>query len=226
MYLKNSSPVGESALKKQTGAVIGLSIRNSYFRKKENLLELLTWATKNFKQVYVMCPDVPSIDTLRSLGYTESEAKSKATLACNNLVNKCNKILNELGAKASTQIVRWNAFENSPAYQYMYDRLKKLYAANSEFQNDVRSATKSVIENHGTAVAINEAIDLGVEFFLKELAFIINAAEILELPLSAYIYHKDMPVFQKLLDGHYGFTSPANSGYLIYETNYSRRQEK
>ena len=103
----------------------------------------------------------------------------------------------------------------------MYRAMKVLYEKDDTFRNDARDATKQVIEHHGTELPMEDAIDIGIEFFLKELAFILNAADILGIPKSAYLYHKEMPVLEKLLDGKYNFTPPQNNGYIICETNYS-----
>ena len=43
MIIHSKSDTGEKALKEREGALIGLSIRNSYF-KDENLHELISWA--------------------------------------------------------------------------------------------------------------------------------------------------------------------------------------
>lgn len=215
MIIHSHSKVGQEELEENEGALIGLSIRNSYFKDK-NLHQLITWAKDNFNQVHIMCPDVPAIDTLKSLGYPDNKARLKATLACNNLMYKCQRICEKLNIDA--HFIRWADVENQADYQNMYLALKKLYLDDPTFHSDVRETTREVIQNHGTKLPINKAIDIGIEFFLKEIAFIINAADILGIPKSTYLYHKEMPVLQKLLDSKYYFTPPANTGYIICET--------
>jgi len=224
MVIHSKSDTGNKALKEKEGALIGLSIRNSYF-KDENLHELISWAKDNFRHVNIMCPDHPAIHTLESLGYDEKTARSKATLACNNLENKCRRIVQELGIDDSTRFIRWDDLEKNDKYNIMYRQIKELYAKDNDFERDAREATKQVIEYHGTKLSMKEAIDTGIEFFLKELALILNAADILGIKKSAYLYHKEMPVLKKLLAGKYNFTPPQNNGYIICETDYSIKNQ-
>ncbi len=216
MIIHSHSKVGKEALEEKEGALIGLSIRNSYF-KDENIHALISWANNNFKHVAIMCPDVPAIHTLMSLGYPENKARQKAMLACNNLQNKCERIAKELGVPI--RFIRWNDIENDQRYISIYDALKDLHKNDAEFHRDARETTKEVIDHHRTALPIEEAIDIGIEFFLKEMAFILNAADILGIPKTAYLYHKEMPVLENLLNGKYQFTPPANTGYVICELN-------
>lgn len=225
MIIHSKSDTGDKAFKEKEGALIGLSIRNSYF-KDENLHELISWAKDNFKHVNIMCPDQPAVHTLRSLGYDEKKAKEKANLACNNLENKCKRIIEELGIAGRSKIIRWDDLEKNEKYNSMYRKMKELYEKDSAFRNDARGATKQVIEHHGTELPMEEAIDIGIEFFLKELALILNAADILGIPKSAYIYHKEMPVLEKLLNGEYSFAPPKNNGYIICETDSSIRDKE
>src|SRR4051794_21992670 len=104
--IKNDN-VGEKTFKEHQAVLIGLSIRNSYFKEK-SLLQILQWSAENFKQVFIMCPDVPAISTLQSLGYDYQEAKEKAALASNNLENKCNRIITQLEIKEQARFLRWN----------------------------------------------------------------------------------------------------------------------
>lgn len=221
MIIHSHSKVGKEALEEKEAVLIGLSIRNSYF-KDENLHKLISWAKDNFKHIHLMCPDEPAIDTLMALGYPANKAKLKATLACNNLENKCRRIMEQLGIDA--KFIRWDDIKNHDGYTTVYQQLKELYENNPEFHRDVRDTTQEVIENHGTTLPMEEAIDIGVEFFLKETAFILNAAEILGVPKSAYLYHNEMPVLDKLMNGEYGFTAPGNTGYIVGETDRTHKK--
>ena len=153
MIIHSTSPLGEKVLAEKTAVLLGLSIRNSYF-KEENLQELISWAQNSVAQVFIMLPDVPAISTLRSLGYDENKAKATAMLACNNLENKCRRIMESLGATENVRIIRWKDQEGNKAYETMWENLTKLYEKETDFRSDVRETTMGVIEGNGTTLAI------------------------------------------------------------------------
>lgn len=220
MKIHSQSVIGERALKEKEAVLIGLSIKNSYF-KDENIEELISWAHEHFGKVNIMCPDEPAFHTLLSLGHSEKKAKEKSTLECNRLVNKCNRVIANLKLADRARIIRWVDLNQNEAYRSTLKDIEHLYKSNESFRTDVRATTRQVIEQHGTTLPIETAIDIGVDFFLKELALIINSAEILKVPLSAYVYHKRMPVLEHMLDGKYGYQPPTNTGYLVCETQHS-----
>jgi len=220
MVIQEKSTVGDKALRNKEAVLIGLSIKNSYF-KDENIKELLEWAKENFEHVNIMCPDEPAIHTLKSLGHDDKKATEKAMLECNRLANKCKRYIEELGIANRARIVRWDELGKNDSYKKTFQTIKELYEKDQDFRNDARATTQQVIEQHGTSLPIEEAIDIGVEFFLKELALIINSAEILGVSMSAYVYHRKMPVLEKMLNGGYKYTPPQNTGYVICETDHS-----
>lgn len=213
------SEAGKSALDNKEACLIGLSIRNSYFRDEDNLKEIYRWASENFSQIFVMIPDLPAIHTLQSLGYPENKARSKAQLASNSLQNKTLAIAKEQGIEQKLTIIRWPDLEEKLSYLNSLRKLYDVYQNNALFRDDVQSVTASVIGAHGTALKEKEAIEIGVLFILKELAFIANSAEILNVPNCAYVYHRSMPVHKAMLEGKYGVEFPQNSGYIIAEVN-------
>lgn len=217
MRIIEVSDAGREVLSNKGAVLIGLSIRNSYFRDEENLRQIYQWAADSFSKVFVMIPDLPAIYTLMSYGNPENKARQKAQLAANALENKLQAIV--VGIKSDTEffLVRWAPLEDNQDYLSSYKKLENLYHTNASFQADIRSVTKSVIEGHGTSLDINQAIEIGVQFLLKELALISNSASILGVPECAYMYHRLLPVHKDMLEGKYGLTFPQNSGYLVAE---------
>lgn len=220
MIIRSISPIGQQVLEQKTAVLIGLSIKNSYF-KEENITELISWGSENFEHVFIMLPDVPAISTLKSLGYDEGKARATAMLKCNNLENKCNRIIDSLGVK-NVKIIRWKDLEGNEAYATMLEKLTNLYGANDDFKNDVRTTTLGVIEGNGTTLPKEQALDIGVDFILQELACILNSADIFNVPTCAYVYHREMPVHVNMLNNKYPFTPPQNTGYIICETEFSQ----
>lgn len=224
MIIHSKSPIGEKALQEKTAALVGLSIRNSYF-KEDNLKELITWAKDSFARVFLMLPDVPAISTLRSLGYEENKAQATATLASNNLENKSQRIIETVNVAGHVQVIRWKDIVDNKEYQNMLQQLKALYDANESFRKDIRETTVGVLKNNETTLPLEEAVDIGVDFIIQELACILNAADIFGVPTCAYVYHREMPIHVKVLNREYPFVPPQNTGYIIAQTDFSLRRE-
>lgn len=221
MKIITSSKAGKEALENHDSALIGLSIRNSYF-KEENLKELIKWADENFNRVFVMIPDIPAIETLKSLGYSENRARQKAQLASNNLENKCISIIEEYGIEDKCKMIRWRDLSNNETYNNSFKNLKELYNVDENFKKDVRDTTDAVIEFHGSELPKEKAIDIGIGFLLQELAFILDSANILGVNRCAYVYHRSLPVHEYMLSGKYKYTLDEKSGYIICEVDNNK----
>lgn len=217
MIINTTDKVGADVLRESGCVVIGLSIRNSYFTE-DALKQLLAWSNDNFQHIYIMIPDKPAIHTLQALGYEFKKAKEKAMLASNNLENKCNRIIEQLTANDRFKIIRWDYIEANSSYVAALEQLTKLYSSNKQFQHDARSATQEVLKHNTDSILAAEAIEIGVQFLLMELAFIAHAADVLDQPHTAYIYHKEMPILENLLSGKYNLKAPGNAGYIIAKT--------
>jgi cyclo(L-tyrosyl-L-tyrosyl) synthase len=217
MILNEVSEVGELVLQKKLAAVIGLSIRNNYFRG--NTIEsIANWAKEHFSKLVFMLPDEPAIDTLCGLGYDPAKAKQKAMSACNNLENKSRRIIAKLGISDKARVVRWAELQNNARYKQSCLDMLKLYNYDQSFRNDARHTTRQVMISQRTNLDIEAAIDTGVPFLIKELSFIIAASDILDLGCaSAYLYHRPLAIYQNLLAGRYAYTPPKDSGYIVCE---------
>ncbi len=219
MRVNDISSIGKLVLQEKQAVIIGLSIRNNYFRG--NTIEQITdWAKDQFRILIFMLPDEPAIDTLSALGYSPEKARQKAMLACNNLENKCLRIIEKFNIDDKVQIVRWAKLKHNGTYQHSYFKLSQLYDEDELFRLDIRRATRQLIERHKTKLPIDQAIDMGSQFLIKELSFIIAASEILNLNCaSAYLYHRQFDVHSNLLAGRYKIQVPVDSGYIIGEVN-------
>lgn len=217
MNIKELSGSAKIALENRAAAIVGLSIRNGYFRNADNLAALMKFSVGNFSKVYLMLPDVPAVSTLMSFGYSEKEAKQKANLACNNLQNKCVRILEDLVPTERYQVIRWANIQESVHYKTNLEQLTKLFSIDLNFQRAIKSATMQVLVNNGTELPLEVALDYGVQFILQELAFITNAPLILNERNTAYIYHLEMPVLRDLLEMRYDIVISSTAGYMITE---------
>jgi hypothetical protein len=66
-------------------------------------------------------------------------------------------------------------------------------------------------------VPTEEELELGVQFLLKELAFISEASMILSQGKVAYVYHQTMHIFKEILEGEYSFRASTGVGYITVE---------
>jgi tRNA-dependent cyclodipeptide synthase len=221
MIVTDISPTGKLVLQEKQAVIIGLSIRNNYFRG-DTIEQITNWAKDNFCTLVFMLPDEPAIDTLTALGYSAEKAKQKAMLACNNLENKCRRIIDKFNIGTMAQIVRWAKLQHNPAYQESYSKLSQLYNEDELFRLDIKQSTRQMMERHKTKLPIEEAVAIGGQFLIKELSFITAASEILSLNCaSAYLYHRQFDVHRNLLAGRYKMPIPANNGYIIGEVSYT-----
>lgn len=210
MKIVETSTVGAAVLQSRTQTIVlGVSINNSYF-KEGNLEQLLLWAPQYAGRVYVMIPDEPMISTFMELGYSEKDAIKKSRLKANNLEAKCRRVI--IKHTLFINVVRWRDI-NRVEYTKALSAITALYELDTSFQNDIYRATESVIHSNGVVNPSGQQIDIGVNFLLKELAFITYADQILVKEKVAYIYNKTTEVLRYIIDGKYMFKASPNIGY-------------
>lgn len=212
MKIIETSIIGESVIKKHGCILIGLSIKNSYF-KNENLKKILEWVSNNSNKSYIMIPDKPAIYTLMSLGYEKSKAQTKAGLEANRLENKCNKIIND-NKLSNISIIRWRNIENNKEYLDSLEKIQSFYSSDNNFNQSIKNTTQEVIEKNKNSLEMSKALDIGVNFLFQELAFISNSANILKQEQVAYFYHKTIPVFKNMLENKYTINISNNVGFI------------
>ncbi len=201
MKIIESSFDSETLFEKENAIIIGVSINNSYF-KEENLNKLVLWSTERYSSVFIMIPDEPMVHTLMALGYSKSKAISKVRLKTNNLVRKCNRIIDFNNLSGKVKIITWKDLDNR-IYKDTLITLINLYSKNLDFRWVTRKTTSNVILANGKTPD-ELSIDEGAYFFLKELAFIIQSDLILKQKRVVYLYHKKTEVLENLLSGLYG----------------------
>lgn len=125
MKINEISTVGESVIRDKGSILIGLSIKNSYF-KDENLKKVLEWSSDHSNDSYIMIPDKPAVYTLMSLGYEEGRAKTKARLEANRLRNKCERIIDE-SKLSNISIITWDDIEGNRDYANSLAKIEHSY---------------------------------------------------------------------------------------------------
>lgn len=215
MKIIEASAIGHQVMENKQPLILGISINNSYF-KEENLERLIAWASNGGRKVYVMIPDQPAIHTMVALGKGRADAERISRLKSNNLENKCLAIGARLGVTA-IKIIRWKDLSENAEYGSSLEEIINAYKTDAPFTQAVRETTEGVLANGGYVSPSPDQVAEGVQFLLKELAFITYADLILKEPAVAYVYHRTMPSMREIMEGRYNFRSSPNVGFVTAE---------
>jgi tRNA-dependent cyclodipeptide synthase len=217
MKVIDTSPIGMQVLQKGKPLIIGVSLSNSYFTK-ENLQKILSWAGTISQEIYIMIPDKPAVFTMRARGKSEKDAISLARRETKKLMSVCNEVIHSSGLDDVT-FVTWEHLETNSYYLESLSEIEHEYGSSPEFAEAIRAATLPVISlvRGRQRVPTEEELELGVQFLLKELAFISEASMILSQGKVAYVYHQTMHIFKEILEGEYSFRASTGVGYITVE---------
>jgi cyclo(L-tyrosyl-L-tyrosyl) synthase len=211
---------GYQIIQEKGVAIVGMSPGNSFF-DAQTIDDLLAFTSTCFSQVHIMIPDSPAVHTYKAQGYSEDKAQKKARLNGNTLQNHCTRSIERMQdnmKNALPALIEWkDVIETSPAYQSQYTTFLQMYTQNSQFREDVRETTRGVLNSKCESETIEKAIDEGIHYLLKELAFITTAPTILKVDKIAYVYHKQWPVFEKLIAGTYDDRIREDIGFVLVE---------
>jgi cyclo(L-tyrosyl-L-tyrosyl) synthase len=199
------SKAAHQALATGGTALVGINLHDAYFNPL-NIFEIARWAAERFSSIMFICPDLPSIHTLRALGYSEHEAAQRANTKFNYLSNKCEEVGKKLGIAGRTKVLRWDAVKDNPAYKLSLQRLTDLCQQDSELRAALREQTRALIEDRRDCILTEAALEIGMHSILEEYALITKAQEILAVPNAcAYIHHSATAVLDSLLEATTGF---------------------
>ncbi len=195
-------------------SIVGMSPGNSYF-KKDRIDELLKYCAGKFSQVKIMIADKPAEHTYKAIGYSPIEAERKARLNGNTLQNHSQTSIDEI--LGDVQLIEWKDEINPhKAYQRELNRIEVLYGENDVFREEVRETTRTVLDGKlKQGVEIESAIDEGVNYLLKELAFLSASSEMFRTERVAYVYHDRWKVYEHFVDGKYDGQKRSDLGFVI-----------
>lgn len=193
-------------------AIVGMSLGNSYF-KKNTITELIKYCADTFGQVKIMIADKPAEHTYKALGYSQKKAKRKARLNGNTLQNHSKATTKRLD---NVNLIEWEK-EITPSqhYQKALTRINQLYQDNINFRTCARTTTREVLERRLKQRNLEEAIDEGVNYLLKELAFISASPRMFGVDKIAYIYHQRWSILEKFIAGEFNNIARADLGFVI-----------
>ena len=218
--------------------IIGISPRNPYYGKQENIRFALSEVLGEYGRAYVMVPDIPDINNYLAYGYEEQEARKEAHDESEKLKKCVREICVREGwsrddackSSAQVRIIHWaEEIEENSSYQKKRIEMKVLYEMDACFREAVRSATAATIEKrikrsagakkHDTKkyiedIGMDRAVDQAHNYLLAEMAFLEVAPEIFDGERTEYIYHREFGVYENYINGRYS-KRPANLSLRI-----------
>lgn len=213
----HTTAVGNDVLSGDGVALALMSNRNSYFTA-EHIGEIVAASRKRGMHLILVAPDEPEEANYRAFGKTPLEAMQKSRSAFNQILNKASRFIQR--ESPAPEILRWETIRKQDAYQKMYRWLNALYAENTEFQAAVRVTTYDVLrskEKHGAGKMDHpeRQMNVAVEFLLKEYAFLLAAGTMFGDRKTSSLYHRPMPVYERLINGEFGTVPIPNAVGII-----------
>jgi tRNA-dependent cyclodipeptide synthase len=207
--------------------VIGISPGNGYF-KEEVLKKLLLFSLIEYKNILIFIPDIPAISTYVALGYPENIARrDKAIRQGNAFRNKINKIISEDNLPIDRIFIfDWKKenIENLDVYRESFLSITNLYEQNSQFNKDIKSATRSVLEDNPfkkKEIEEND-VEIGTHYILSEFAFMVFLAKSFkEYSNFIYGYHNQWPVWEDFIAEKYCDDVDKNKLKFLILPNFS-----
>ncbi|MBI2573336.1 tRNA-dependent cyclodipeptide synthase [Candidatus Woesearchaeota archaeon] len=206
----------EKNLDEQGYALVWMSAGNSYF-KEEIIQKILKFTAEHFLKTIVIAPDEPAQHTFKALGYEGNEVSKKARLNANLLQNRAKRVITSMKDKSKFQVIEW--IEEIAPNLYYQEKLKQitlLYSKNSQFRSDANEVTREVLMSKSNEEFTADAVNEGVYYLLKELAFVMASPTIFNTQKVTYVYHKEWPIFQKLITGVYDGKVRGNLRFLLH----------
>lgn len=189
-------------------AIVWMSPGNSYF-KPVRIRNLLIQLSKEYDYIAVVSPASLATHTYRALGYVERKAQKKARNNTQRFLNHARRVRDQHALK-NVALIDWDAIEKKKAYINSYNYVRGLYDNKGEFYQDAYETAKAVLENKSNESLDCGAVNEGVKYLLKELAFCWASNELLCVSKVDYVYHHGWQIFENLVDGKYtGFRNPS-----------------
>lgn len=215
--------VGRRVLQKRGHILVAICLNNGYY-KRARIAKIIQVASGLSDEVTVFFTDGPAIHNYIALGRSEHYALKQVRKQRHQLKNACDAAISELdSAAARFSFVDWKEVYSRADYISTFSELTSLYDTNAKFQNDIRDATRSVLQRSRQQGDVERAVDIGIRYSLEELAFLLiyeNIAAAKALPTSgdsdfAYIYHLRWEILEKLANGFYDHRMRNHVGFVV-----------
>ena len=121
-------------------------------------------------------------------------------------------------------ILEWEFIHQSPYYADALLSIRTLYERDPSFKNDLHQAVDQYISKLLPADRdLTSAIKIAKEYIIEELSFLLAAQKILGQEKLCYLYHKEWPIFERLVSGEYGPMTDDELGFIQLEIKASLR---
>lgn len=210
--------------------LIGMSLRNSYFTRRATVAKIVS-AAKDLNErcgprTIGWIQPIEAAATFRALDLcTPEKARQRAHYAYKNVRTNFRQEFERQNFAAS---FLWsNDYTSSAVYEAARGRVRSVYAECTPFRDIVRCTTRAVLAKASESGGVSEEqLDIGQEFFLDEIAFLLHAPVIIqewshstELPYVSFIYHHDIAALASVLNGDFsswGLVPSDHMGWVVY----------
>ena len=198
--------------------IVGISAGNSYYGGA-CIKTTLNYFGQNNNKVYPFVAEKLILHNFAAIGYTQSKAEAKVRRVTNRLYRYIDLAVKELNNcndnKTQFETIKWsigsNSIESDNVYLNTYEMLIDAHLNDKQFEYDIDHATQQALSfmlesyRSGTVQTINDVnYDHGRQFLLKEFAYLLVSPHLLDCEKTVYIYHKEWPIFENILNGKYG----------------------
>jgi len=225
MVAKGLTSKCQTILEEGTHVCFGISPFNSYF-SKDCIEKLARWGRSNFKTISFFVPDVPAAYTLEAMGYSRSQAASKARQQANYTWNKIMRALTEMRIPypdAWEMIVGWKHLSNNNHFLTLYQQVEELFSKDPTFKEECLLASRWVLEKKMSSAEMSpEVLQSAARYFLAELPMFVNSASILGKESSVFCYHNSIPFLERLFSNALPIKPATNQAFAVISENQSR----
>lgn len=235
---------GNQMILRRERMLLPICLNNGYYTR-EQVFNLLLFASQNSKQVSVFFTDGPARHNYLAIGKTDKEARRECHRHLNRLRNHCHAAIARINANETSDpflvtFIDWESIYTSRSFQNEYHRLFSLYKQDECFREDIRRTTHEVLRKKVAVplqqvclqqFTMNSIVDTAIHYSLEELAFLMTYAKYrdLEAFTSAeksdeappapfvYVYYQRWHVFERLAEGFYDRTTHPEIGFYLID---------
>ena len=222
MEIHALSPNCEVSFAKREHCCFGISPFNSYF-SEEKIRELAQWGLREFKSMHFFVPDIPAIYTLQAQGYTPERAEWKARRQSQYLKNKIRRALDSLSIatnEISEMILDWERLSANAAYVKLLAEVTERFETDDAFHASCLEASHWVLSQKfsDTSEVTDEALNLGVKYFLAELPLFAATAQIVGTESSVFCYHQRVNFLEAFYAEKLTYRPTFGQGFLVLQS--------
>lgn len=180
--------------------LFGISPFNSKFNE-EYLNKMLDWGFRNYTYVDVLHPHEEARYLLMGCGDEENKSRKKSRKEFFRTDRIVSDYLLRTGSNLfSERVLRFYDFYQDPTYQYVLENVRKDYYKDEEFYSLCsEQSRKAILQRKNSVnnydVTTQKEIDIGTEYIIRELPFLIVPSILLSTDREIHIsYYCTWPI--------------------------------